>query len=318
MPTGSLAQLLHLDAALLTGRTRSESAGSPDRVALLVAGWVLRHGGAAPQSVFAADGSLVATAPLWAPPLRAVSDWRLSRQAITFTTWVDRWLSRQAGDDAPPAPRTVADVVFQHVLCERLAQHQRATRRALAAVDPLAPVLVPDLRADDRPDDWAPLAEAGWLVPFLRDALVRHWRAAETRVVALPPDEQMPALERWLAVIQRLQSHWSEPFRPELLRLLVSFYARWQTSRQAAGGLPALLGAHRPDDLPRAAIERLERAWGRLLEPALDLATLVAELRRSGWQRTAAEAHLLGAYARELEPVIEPIRWLHRDLCRII
>lgn len=304
--------------------SRAGAAGFRARAGLLLIRFVLREGGALPEAVFDEEGDKVAEAPLWDPAVRDVSDWRLSGAAVAFVDWLWRLATEPDSPDAPGAarPATACDVVFLHALLEAIErcatgnEHEWLERAWVAS--PLT-LLV-------RYDRWAasdaglaalrPWLSAHWLLPYQRAWIVRRWLAADRR--AFGPEAMRSLNERAARVLQHLARSWVELGAAQHLTLFVVYYAQWLRQRDGAQGL--LRSWRQLAWQLRSVAEReaFEDSLGRLFEPVFVLVETATELRRLGWQRSAAEEYYLGSYAAELEPHVDSLVRLHHTLCRVV
>ncbi len=284
-----------------------------ERLSGLVVADLARRGGTMPRALFGAEGSALGQHAVWSAVARSRSDWRLSAAG-------PRWLADAVAamaEDAPVpgfVPVTVADMLLGEAMAGFLglgAGLPAGLREPLRRRNPLATVLHPQRL--DGVDDLSLLLSADWLLPYLTDHLARRWIAEDARR-GQELDQRQAGQRRWAEVMERLFAGWAA--RPEHLALFAVFYPRWLRAR---GGPVGFLHHLRQVTVAGvAAREAWETSCGRLLEPALRLRELAFELRSLGWRRTAADAWLLGVYARELEPVSEDLDDLHRELCRII
>ncbi|MCC7490786.1 MAG: hypothetical protein IT204_00475 [Fimbriimonadaceae bacterium] len=269
------------------GRLLGEAPGSLARLAVSTAA---RLGGSWPQAVFGASGECVAVAPLAAPAVRAVSDWRLSGRSLEWLRWA-------ADDDrgAPPdGPQTAADGLVVHglsSLCDR--DEAPGLAATLQAASPWAGLVGEQ-----------PLAQAQvwltarWLRPYFEPALARAWHSRLDHLQRHPDRATIAALAAHLRAYRQWAVAASEP---AALAPLVGLLARWW--RVAGGGSALRDGV--AAGLPGSSLaerEALERAWAEILELAPALAATAVAARAQGWQRTAAEEAWLGRYARDLEP----------------
>ncbi|MBI2301477.1 MAG: hypothetical protein HYU66_21435 [Armatimonadetes bacterium] len=305
-------------------RSRSGAVAVCERCARVLVGFALRAGGALAEPVFDGDGQPLGERPLWDPVVRARSDWRLSGGAAEWLAWLWRRASEPESEQAAPRPATAADLLLCHAVAsgldERVASGERWLADAAAGGDPLSAVAAFDREApgEARLAALQPWCEADWLQPYLRGWLCRRWLALDAGRRLMAPQDEVRLNERAAAVWWWLYRAWERRPQTEHLALFAEFYARWLRVR---GGVQTVLREirNRPWSGPRvSAREAYEESHGRLLEPALALCDLVGELRGLGWQRTPAQDYLVGCYSRELAPLIDALRGLRDELCRIV
>lgn len=292
------------------------------RAGRLAVGWLLRHGGAYPQTIWDAAGRVTATGPLWDPALQAAGDWRLSAAAG------DLLLSAAAIEAGEAAPESLVvrlptplDLALGEALLTEVDRRGLGRRSAWPAVlrvrSPLAALWRPELPVADV-DRLAPWLDADWLLPFLEAHTIRRWLAVEARRRLLEAPAQRVLNRQLTTLYEHLWGHWEGRGRVEHLALFARFYPRWLALHGGVGGFLKLV---RGVPLGRQVVserEQFEQTFGSLLVPAMRLVTRAAELRGYGWQRTPAEERFLGIYSREFEPAADELQTLHDALWRIL
>jgi hypothetical protein len=305
-------------------RSRAGAAALREQCAKLAVGWALRCGGAFEQAIFDADGGQVTRAPLWSPGVVARSDWRFSAAAPRLAVELFEQAAAGSAEPLSAPPVTVADMLLFAAVADAMSVAPEPAERnlgaAVAAANPLRDVL--DIEVSGwRTPDWAALAPfigARWLLPYLRDHLARRWLLIEERRGAVQRAFEQTLNGRLALVLEGLQTRWTAAEQYEALMALSSYLARvWRVAGGASGVLhTARLGVW--TTWSTAQRETFEAGLGRLFALGGELASLAADLRGAGWERTAAAEAFLGAYARDLEPSGDGLARVRRELCRIV
>jgi len=293
-----------------------------ERAGRLAIGWLLRHGGAVPQTVWDAEGRPVATGPLWSPAVRAVGDWRFSASTASMLLSAASIEADEApADSLHHAPCTPLDLVLAEALLAQVERRGIGVRsgwpEALRATHPLVALWRP-AASPALPANLAIWLQADWLLPFLEAHSLRCWLAAEARRRHMDAAGHQALNQAFGSLFETLWATWDARGRVEHLSLFVRFYPRWL---QLHGGVGGVLHLVRSIPLGTRAVserERFEESFGTLLVPAMRLVDLARELRGYGWQRTPAEERFLGLYSREFEPLSDELRTLHDELWRIL
>lgn len=223
-----------------------------------------------------------------------------------------------------PAPQSLGDLVWWHVLAETLRRLE-AERAILQAVLPAvirSSPLTALARYDEAALEEAQQVQARWLLEdpllltYLQGYLVQQWLAAEGRREFWSLEEEQQINRR----IETLGGFLFEAAREReaysQLAFFIAFYRRLLRER---GGFAGVIQAVRQKSRQcgsRQEQEAFERGYSEMFRWGRELTAVAQDLRERSWDLTDEGRYFLGLYHAQYEPVAEEIEALRRELRR--